>query len=193
MMVVLARDITRRQQAEEKVKQLATHDSLTGLHNRLLFADLTLQAISNARRNHTKIALFFVDLDNFKPVNDSLGHNAGDQILKRVANRLKDNFRESDTIGRHGGDEFTLLLSNLKEDTKASVMADKVLKVMSMPFVINDENVTIGCSIGIALFPEHGETLEALLENADAAMYLAKAEGGNTYKFASQIGTSIKA
>lgn len=172
-----ARDITERKQAEERIRHMAAHDSLTGLPNRVLFADRLTQAISMARRDARQCALLYLDLDKFKPVNDTYGHDVGDRLLKRVAERLRGVVRESDTVARVGGDEFTVLLLDIASPQNAVAVAEKIVAALTTPFRLEGREIRIGTSIGIAFFPADAEDHETLIKKADAAMYQAKAHG----------------
>lgn len=161
----------------------AEHDSLTGLPNRVLFLDRLKQAIKLSIRSREKMAVLFVDLDHFKEVNDSLGHEVGDELLKQVANKMHATLREFDTIARLGGDEFTILLTSLSEDDALFGVMQKIMGAFKDPFLLKGHQVYTTCSIGISVFPDDAQTPEDLLRNADAAMYRAKTEGRNTYEF----------
>jgi diguanylate cyclase (GGDEF)-like protein/PAS domain S-box-containing protein len=176
------RDMTERKLAEGRLTHLAHHDSLTGLPNRLLFVDRLTHELAHARRAKQLVGLLFLDLDGFKSVNDGLGHDVGDVLLKTVAQRLVGSVRASDTIARLGGDEFTVILHDLTPVEGAAVVAQKILYVLSQPFVLEGHNVSVTASIGITVYPLDSETVEGLLRNADAAMYRAKAQG-NAYQF----------
>ena len=185
-----SRDITHHLEAQEKLREQqkefehqATHDSLTGLANRTLFKDRLEQGIAKAKRQGSKLALLFIDLDHFKEINDSLGHKIGDTTLKIVAERLRDTLREEDTLARLGGDEFSVIVEGLSDVQGASVLADKILKVISQPMQIEEHVCYIGCSIGISLYPDNGTVTADLLKYADAAMYNAKHEGRNTFQY----------
>lgn len=180
--VCVVRDITERTLAEEQIKHLAYHDALTGLPNRLLFKDRVDVAISHAQRERHKLAVLFLDLDRFKVINDSLGHDAGDHLLQEVARRIADCVRESDTVSRLGGDEFTVLLTALHSGNDAARIARKILESLRAPVTINDRDLYVTTSIGIALYPDDGTQGETLLKNADTAMYLAKEHGRNNYQ-----------
>lgn len=169
--------------AERKIRHIAYHDSLTGLPNRMLFIDRVDQAISRALREDTQFALLFIDIDHFKVINDSMGHAAGDQLLNIVASRLQDVLRKSDTIARLGGDEFTIIIEGLQEAEWVVTVANNILKQLEVPAEINNQQVHVGGSIGIALFPQDGESFGALLKNADTAMYKAKDQGRHTFQF----------
>lgn len=179
--MAILEDISERKSAEERIQHLAHFDLLTDLPNRGLCFDRLGQALAIARRDGSEVALLFLDLDRFKEVNDQLGHAAGDALLAAVAQRLREQVRECDTVERLAGDEFTIILSSLRESNDATVVANKILAALAQPFTIADRQLTIGVSIGIALFPRHGETVEHLLNAADRAMYLAKNSGRNCY------------
>jgi diguanylate cyclase (GGDEF)-like protein/PAS domain S-box-containing protein len=165
---------------------LAQHDPLTGLPNRLLFADRLSQAIHTAHRHRRKCAVLFIDLDRFKQINDSFDHSYGDRVLTAVAERLRGLFREDDTIARMGGDEFTVILSHLRHDQDAALVAGKILDLFKAPFEVLDNSVFLGASVGISLYPEHGTTVDDLVRNADTAMYRAKDSGRNTFQYYSR-------
>ena len=176
----MAIDITEQKQAEERIQHVAHHDNLTGLPNRLLFNDRLGQAISLAKRDSSQFALLYLDLDKFKPVNDTLGHDAGDQLLNSVANRIREHVRESDTVARVGGDEFTVILRDISSRQDAAAVAQKIIAALAAPFRLRNHRqaVEIGSSIGIALYPGDAEDHETLIKIADAAMYGAKTQGG---------------
>lgn len=176
-------DITERKAMEEAVRYHAYHDFLTGLPNRTLFMEHLNCALAQARRLHAKTGVLFLDLDRFKNVNDSLGHTAGDQLLKEVAERLKLCMRESDTVARIGGDEYTVLLTHISHADDASKIAKKIMAALQRPYIINNHELRVTASIGISTCPEDGETAEALLKHADIAMYHAKEQGRNNYQF----------
>ncbi|MEM7079955.1 MAG: EAL domain-containing protein [Pseudomonadota bacterium] len=178
-----ARDISERKQAQEVINFQAYHDLLTHLPNRVLLKDRLNLAITQARRNKRKLGVMFLDLDRFKLVNDTLGHNMGDRMLKAVANRLQSCLRSGDTLARFGGDEFTLLLPEVRTRDDVVVIAEKILNRLNEPFVIEGHELFVGASIGIAMYPEAGETGEGLVQNADIAMYHVKARGKNGYQF----------
>ena len=177
------RDITDRKIAEERVQFLAYYDALTGLPNRTLLQDRLAKALAGARRQKCKVALLFLDLDRFKAINDSLGHSVGDLLLQEVAKRLKGWARELDTVARLGGDEFVIVLSGVKEVADAAVAADRIVKSMTDGFAVQGHPLNISCSLGISIFPEHGADSESLIKNADAAMYSAKEDGRNNFRF----------
>ncbi len=172
-------DITERRNAEEKVRHLAYHDPLTGLPNRILFNDRVEQAIVMARRSTQTMALLFVDLDRFKSINDTLGHHAGDRLLQEMAERLRGCVRESDTVSRFGGDEFNLLLAQVHGEADAALVAQKILRALRLPFIIDGQELHGTGSIGMALFPRDGNDAQTLIKNADIALYRAKDLGRN--------------
>ncbi|MBI3716094.1 MAG: EAL domain-containing protein [Betaproteobacteria bacterium] len=178
-------NITKRKQAEEKVEFLATRDPLTGLPNRMLMNDRLEQGIANAARKGAQLAFMFIDLDRFKTINDSLGHDVGDELLKRVAARLSACVRTSDTVARLGGDEFAVILENLPNDGHegAQNVAEKMVASMASPVMINGHHLNTSCSIGIGVFPIDGRDAQTLMKHADVAMYDAKAKGRNNYQF----------
>ena len=176
-------DITERKVAEDRVKFLAFYDALTELPNRALLQDRLSKALANARRQKDRVALLFLDLDRFKDTNDSLGHSLGDLLLQNVAERLKRCAREQDTVARLGGDEFLIVLTNVKEIADASVAAERFMQAMTAEFVVQGHSLSINCSVGISMFPEHGTDGEILIKNADAAMYSAKESGRNNFRF----------
>ncbi|HAG94929.1 MAG: hypothetical protein CMK83_01605 [Pseudomonadales bacterium] len=179
-------DIADKKRDEMRIYRLAHYDSLTGVANRRLFNERLQDAVADSEENGTKLAVLFLDMDRFKPVNDSLGHSAGDQLLKSVARRLMYCLGEGDTVARMGGDEFALVLRNLPQEEAeqcAIKMASRVLAQFFAPFLIDGREVYSSCSIGISLFPHHGQSAEILLRSADTAMYAAKRAGKNNYQF----------
>ena len=176
-------DITHLKESQKKLDFLAHHDPLTTLPNRHLFNDRLKQSINYAEHHHTKLALCFIDLDNFKNVNDSYGHSYGDEILMQVAQRLITAIRKSDTLARVGGDEFILILNDIDNQNKPAHIVSKLLNLFDVPFHVKEYTFFITASIGISLFPDDGETYETLVKNADAAMYEAKSQGKNTFAF----------
>lgn len=181
--VVTHSPITALKQAEKEIEKLAYYDSLTGLPNRLLLKDRLHYALDWARREKESLAVMFLDLDHFKVINDSLGHSAGDQLLKAVSERLTNCMRKTDTVARLGGDEFVVLLPNIKRLSDVSNLSRKILQSLTTPFKIKDREIFTSTSIGIALFPDDGEDEETLIRNADLAMYQAKEHGRNAYQF----------
>jgi diguanylate cyclase (GGDEF)-like protein/PAS domain S-box-containing protein len=176
-------DITDRKVAEDRVQYLAYYDALTGLPNRALLQDRLAKALASARRRKDRVALLFLDLDRFKDINDSLGHSVGDLLLQEVAERLKKWSREQDTVARVGGDEFVIVLTAAKDGADAAVAAERLVHAMSAAIVVQGRTLSVGCSLGISIFPEHGADSETLIKNADAAMYCAKENGGHNFKF----------
>ncbi|MCX7145285.1 MAG: PAS domain S-box protein [Sulfuritalea sp.] len=176
-------DISERKAAEAKIAFLAHHDPLTGLPNRLLLKDRMGQAIVHAERTGNKVALLFVDLDRFKAVNDSFGHPAGDALLRDAAQRLLACMRDSDTISRHGGDEFLVVLTDLQDSEVPAQIAAKIMATLGEPFQIETHEATISASVGIAVYPEDGVGFDELLQKADTAMYHAKEAGRNAFRF----------
>jgi len=176
-------DISERKAAEQRILHLASHDALTGLPNRDLLRDRMQQAIMQARRNNKPAALLFIDLDQFKTINDSLGHDMGDLLLQAVALRLVAGVRSEDTVARQGGDEFIVLLPNMSYAQDAGLLAQKLLADLQLSFQIHDKELHISASIGIAVFPDDGEEVDTLLKNSDIAMYHAKEVGRNNYQF----------
>lgn len=179
--IAIKRDITDKKVYERKLDHLAHHDHLTGLPNRLLFSDRLTQSIAQAHRKDKRMAVMFLDLDRFKYINDTLGHNVGDQLLKQAAHRLSLTVRKVDTIARMGGDEFTVILSDIETATDAAKVAKKVLDALAKPFQVDGEELFISASIGISVYPTDGLDVETMVRNADAAMYRAKEQGRNTY------------
>jgi len=186
-------DITKRKAAEEEIKQLAFYDPLTGLPNRRKLLDRLQYAIALNHRSNTQFAVFMMDLDKFKAVNDKLGHAAGDELLKQVAARITGGLRDSDMVARLGGDEFVLVLENLKIPTDVEAVALKVIADLTIPFQLSEtDSMQIGASIGISIYPQHGSTFEMLMDHADAALYQAKANGRGCFSYFSEVsGTSF--
>lgn len=197
------------QKSQDQVSYLAYHDALTGLPNRRMFQEYLQRAVANARRNHTGLALLFLDLDDFKKVNDSMGHQAGDELLQALSERLTKCLRGEDqvsrqstqlagespaeTIARVGGDEFLVLLPSITDPSQAAIVAQRILKLLGKPFSINQNNFFIGCSIGISLYPNDGEDVETLAKNADIAMYHAKEHGRNNYQYFNESMNAVAA
>lgn len=180
----VARDVTERKVAEETISFQAYHDLLTKLPNRALLRDRLSLAINQAKRDNEKLAVMFLDLDRFKNINDSLGHMIGDELLQQVSNRLKDCIRQGDTLSRFGGDEFTLMLPKLTNGHEdASKLAEKITNTLKQPFYVDNHELYVSASIGIALYPEDGTHMDSLVKHADVAMYHVKGQGKNGYQF----------
>ena len=162
---------------EREIQYLAHHDALTGLNNRVSFMAKVQQALQNSRRHGEHFAILYIDLDRFKPVNDTLGHAAGDLLLQQVAQRMTETLRTADVIGRIGGDEFMVLLADIDNASIALAVANKLCRVLDQPFKLGQEVANISASIGVALYPEHGNDFDSLSNAADQAMYRAKGEG----------------
>jgi len=199
--VIVSHNITELKKSQEKIKLLAYYDSLTNLPSRPLFMDLLHHEIKIAKRNEKSLAVFSLDLDEFKKINDSFGHSVGDELLVSVGNRLKKYLREVDTIGRPGGvisltnsptsehfariggDEFTLIIPNVSDKKFTTILSEKILNLFKEPFQLSDREIFISTSIGIALYPDNGKNVETLLNNADTALYKAKEFGKNTFQY----------
>jgi diguanylate cyclase (GGDEF)-like protein/PAS domain S-box-containing protein len=181
--VAVFSDISTLKESEKQLEHIATHDTLTNLPNRLLFNDRLEHALEHARRQGTKVALLYMDLDNFKGINDSFGHPFGDRLLQVVADRLTICIRSEDTVARLGGDEFTIIAENITHSYDAAVVAHRVLDSLSKPFAIEGHEIFTTASIGISLYPDHGNDVHVLIKNADTAMYHAKKIGRNKYEF----------
>jgi diguanylate cyclase (GGDEF)-like protein len=177
------RDITERKSFEKEAWHRANYDFLTDLPNRSLFRDRLEQQVMLSERTGNLAALLFIDLDNFKEANDSLGHEAGDQLLKQAASRIRSCIRQNDTVARMGGDEFTIILTDFEEVSHVKKIANKVLKELAKPFLISGKKVQISGSIGISLVPQDASSSEELIINADQAMYKVKNDGRNSYRF----------
>jgi diguanylate cyclase (GGDEF)-like protein/PAS domain S-box-containing protein len=182
-MIGVSQDITERKRQEEEARFLAYHDTLTGLPNRRLLDDRLRQAVFLAQRRDARVGLMVVDLDRFKQVNDALGHRAGDAVLREAAHRIVGCLRKADTLARHGGDEFVVVIPDLQLDTDCQVVAEKILRALEPVFRVDGHDFSIGASIGISLYPIDAGDGEALLRNADVAMYRAKQLGRNNYRF----------
>jgi diguanylate cyclase (GGDEF)-like protein/PAS domain S-box-containing protein len=181
--VIVFHDVTAARAASSHMSHLAQHDILTHLPNRMILTDRVDQAISLARRNRGSLAVLFLDLDNFKNINDSLGHSTGDRLLQSVAARLSACIRLSDTVGRLGGDEFVVLLTEVKHPADAAVSARKILAALMRPYRIGEHDLRVTASVGLSTYPADGQDAETLIRNADAAMYWAKKNGRNNYRF----------
>jgi diguanylate cyclase (GGDEF)-like protein/PAS domain S-box-containing protein len=179
----IGRDITERKKAEEKIQFLATHDALTGLPNRSMFSQLLNYAIKTAQRYQRQLAVLFIDLDRFKIINDTLGHDAGDQLLQEIAARLKQSLRTVDVVARLGGDEFVILIEEVSDSNHVATVAHKILTGIIKPITLMGQENRITASIGISMYPKDAQDEQSLMKNADIAMYLAKEEGKNNYQF----------
>jgi diguanylate cyclase (GGDEF)-like protein/PAS domain S-box-containing protein len=176
-------DITARKAAESQLRQLAHYDALTGLANRTQFLERLKWSIDVAKRDNKKTALMFLDLDRFKWINDTLGHQAGDKLLIEVANRLNESVREVDTVSRLAGDEFTIILNHLHDEQQAGIVAKKILNALEVPMILEGREVFISSSIGITIYPTDAKTVNQLIKHADTAMYYAKERGRNNYQY----------
>jgi diguanylate cyclase (GGDEF)-like protein/PAS domain S-box-containing protein len=185
------RDITERKMIEQELNHLATHDVLTGLPNRLMFSQLLNHAILSAQRNRKQLAVLFIDLDRFKTINDSLGHEAGYVMLQEIASRFRHLLRAADIVGRLGGDEFIIMIEDVNELSQVATLAQKLLTTTIKPLEIMGEECRVTASIGISIYPSDGQDEQSLMKNADIAMYFAKEEGKNNYQFYSENIRSI--
>ena len=175
--------ITRLKQTNEQILKLAQHDTLTALPNRTLFYDRLNQAMTRASRDKGSFAILYIDLDDFKNVNDTIGHDAGDALLREAAKRITACVRKSDTVARMGGDEFTVIISNVRTPASVERVAKKIIANLASPFDLKANVCSVGASIGIAFYPDNGETASQLVKVADDAMYAAKSSGKNCYRF----------
>ncbi len=180
---VIARDVTERRNMEETIKHQAHHDTLTTLPNRQFFMDLLTMGLAQASNNGKKLALLFLDLNGFKQVNDTYGHNCGDHLLQEVARRLKVSIRESDIAARLGGDEFTVILPDISQIDDVDIVLKNILCSFESPFLLDGIIVSSTASIGVCMFPDDGKSSEELVKKADIAMYKAKESSGNSYRF----------
>ena len=188
-----SRDVTDRKVIQQRIQHLAYHDNLTGLPNRGLLQDRLARAIARAERSGRKVAVLFIDLDNFKNINDTLGHDVGDELLRQVSRRLTDCVRLEDTIARQGGDEFIVLLDQLEDGRNASIVAQKVLNALRQPLTLGGTEQHVSGSVGIAVYPEDGRDAQTLMKNADTAMFHGKSLGKNTYQyFTAQMNIAVK-
>ncbi|MDA8232146.1 MAG: sensor domain-containing diguanylate cyclase [Magnetospirillum sp.] len=183
LFTAVLRDISERKENEDRIRRLAHHDHLTGLPNRNLLNDRMNHALARIKRHGGRMAVLYIDLDRFKPVNDAYGHEAGDCVLKEVASRLMACVRSSDTVARVGGDEFVVVTEEMQRPAEAALVARKIVDSLSRPFPVFGAECTIGASIGIALFPDDGYTVEDVSKAADVAMYRVKHSGRNGYCF----------
>lgn len=179
---IIFRDISERRIAHERLEYLANFDALTGLPNRRLFFDRLTCLLSHCKRYNEQFSVLFLDLDRFKAVNDTMGHDAGDELLREVSIRLRECLRHADTVARMGGDEFAVLLSRIVEPPDTGIVSDKIIASLASPFIIQGKECSIGVSIGIGVFPDHADNAESLLKIADSAMYRAKGDGRNCYR-----------
>jgi diguanylate cyclase (GGDEF)-like protein len=175
--------LSQQKNTEARLRELASTDSLTGLINRSLLYDRAGQILAHSHRHQRRAAFLFLDLDHFKPVNDELGHEAGDQVLKTVAKRILACVRESDTVARYGGDEFMVVLTDLKENDEAAAIAEKIRHGLSETITLTEGECRVGVSIGISLYPDDGDTVDELIQHADQAMYWAKEQGRGRIAF----------
>lgn len=181
--IVQVEDINEQILNREKIRYLAYHDILTGLPNRQLLYEQLIKTLALAKRYERIFAILFIDLDKFKNINDTFGHDVGDNLLKEVTSRLNKSFRASDLLARTGGDEFILVLTEIKAPQDAGIVAEKTLKIIRKPIIICNQSMQIGASIGIVTYPKHGHDITELMKKADSAMYTAKYAGGNQYHF----------
>ena len=184
--VLASKDVTEYKHAEEKIQYLATHDSLTGLPNRSMFTQLLNHSIQSAKRNKRKLAIFFIDLDRFKIINDTKGHEAGDQLLQEIAARYRQTLRATDVVSRQGGDEFVILIEDFDKLSDLDLVANNILASTYKPVILLGDECRVTASIGISLYPEDGEDEQLLMKHADIAMYYAKEEGKNNFQFYSK-------
>ena len=189
--VALFSDITPIKQAEERFAYLAHHDALTGLPNRLRFMANLEQAMAAAARHGQRLALLFLDLDGFKPVNDTMGHSRGDELLRIVAHRIRDSVRGEDTAARIGGDEFTLILSEINLPEDAALVARQVIDIVQQPVRLGDDDVSVSVSVGISVYPDCADSVDGLMSLADEAMYAAKRAGPGNFRYSQPKKTSV--
>jgi len=178
----ISSDITHIKEHQKQLEHIAHHDALTGLPNRILLADRMQQAIVQSRRNKERMAVCYLDLDGFKPINDSMGHETGDRVLIEISRRIGNTIRGGDTVARLGGDEFVILLLGLEQADEYWLTLDRLLKAISQPIQLDHKQFSVGASIGVSLFPDNAEDPDTLLRQADQAMYTAKASGKNQYQ-----------
>ena len=179
-------DVSEQKKEHERMQQMAFHDPLTGLANRNLFENYFKHCLASSRYFPQKMAVIFIDLDGFKAVNDTFGHDAGDLLLMEVARRFKTQLRGSDLLARMGGDEFVALLTRVNRESLAPV-ADRIIEAFNEEFIIKGQRINIGASVGISIYPDDGSDLETLINNADRAMYMAKRKGKSNYRFFDEI------
>ncbi|HVS25098.1 MAG TPA: diguanylate cyclase [Gammaproteobacteria bacterium] len=194
--VIVFHDVSEARAKAAKMSHLASHDFLTDLPNPILLRDRIAQAIALAHRHDKQLAVLFIDLDGFKPVNDLLGHAVGDELIRTIALRLIASVRESDTVSRNGGDEFVVLLSEIDHAEHAALSADKIIAAVAAPHEVFGRKLRLTASVGVAVYPTDGASAEALLKSADAAMYHVKDTGGNGYgfsRFSTQAAPAVRA
>ncbi|MEW6094421.1 MAG: diguanylate cyclase [Chloroflexota bacterium] len=189
LFTAILRDLTERKRNEQMLQHLATYDSLTNLPNRLLFLDRLSHAVNSAERHSRRMAVIFLDLDGFKTVNDSFGHENGDRVLEETSRRLTGCLRKSDTIGRLGGDEFAILLENVTGLEDTTIVVKKIIRAIQLPYTVSGQQIHLTVSLGISFYPEDGKDPQSLLRAADAAMYIIKEHGKNDYHFYNQSAT----
>lgn len=185
--VKISSDVTEKKRLDDLIWRQANYDSVTNLPNRRLFLDRLAQGIKKCRREEESLALFFIDLDRFKEVNDEFGHAVGDQLLVEVSRRINGCVRSSDTVARLGGDEFTVILADLAKTSRIEAVAQNITNVLAQPFHFDETEVSISGSIGIAIYPVDASDINELIKKADEAMYAAKNSGGNRFGYAKQI------
>lgn len=191
--IAFIRDVSEQRLSEDRIRFLAHHDPLTELPNRTLFNDRLTQAMALARRDGGRVALMLLDLDNFKDINDTLGHGVGDELLQTVAVRLNQHKRDTDTVARLGGDEFAIVLPQFRSASDTLTYAKRIIEIVGEPMTIQGHEVQVGTSIGVALYPDDGHDIEHMVSHADMAMYQAKADGRNTFRlFAEQMNAEVK-
>jgi diguanylate cyclase (GGDEF)-like protein len=188
--IALLEQYNQLREQKNALQYQATHDALTGLANRILFTERLEHVIGKAKKNSDQMALLFVDLDHFKEINDSLGHEAGDKVLRIVTQRLNSTIQHKEALARFGGDEFTVIVEGSQQVQIVTLLADKILKILSEPILVDHNELYVGCSIGISLFPDNGDTAQDLLKYADAAMYAAKSDGRNNIRYYSSEMTA---
>ncbi len=176
-------DVTERKQLEDTINHMATHDMLTDIPNRVLLMDRLDLAIARASREKTKVAVLFIDLNNFKPVNDTMGHMTGDKVLKEMAKRMVTCLRKTDTVARFGGDEFTIVMTDVKNTEDVTHMAQNIIQELSKSIDLDGNEITLGASIGISIYPDTSDSAEELMFLADKAMYVAKKKDGKDFHF----------
>ncbi|MCA1907199.1 MAG: diguanylate cyclase [Magnetospirillum sp.] len=191
LFTAILRDISERKEAEDRIRRLAHHDTLTGLPNRNLLNDRMNHALARVKRHGGHMAVLYVDLDKFKPINDSLGHEAGDWVLREVADRLAGCVRSSDTVSRVGGDEFVVVIEEISRSAEAALVAKKIIDALSRPVDFQGHACQVGASIGVALFPQDGTSIEEVCKAADLAMYRVKHSGRNGYCFYSDSSGQV--